>query len=100
MSSADKSKNVNPTPYDPISMYLMASYAYYQGCDPIITDYEFDELAKYLLECIDTLPDHPHKHLITQEDLRAGTYLGNYPDMVVGALHVFRRIKNNNESGN
>lgn len=98
MSFSNKHSPVNPTPYNPISMYLMASYAYYQACEPIITDYEFDELAKYLLKYMDTLPDHPHKHLITQEDLKAGTYLGRYPDMVVGALHAFRKINNNESS--
>ena len=61
---------------NPISMYLMAAYAYYKDDDPIMDDYQFDALAKYLEQNIDRLPPHPHKHLITKDDLRAGTYLG------------------------
>ena len=90
MSSKNKDKIECPTQYNPISMYLMASYAYYYVFDPIMTDEQFDMLGRYLLESIDDLPDHPHKHLITKDDLRAGTYLGDYPDIVCQAVQTFR----------
>ena len=90
MSLKSKNKIECPTEYNPISMYLMASYAYYYVFDPIMTDSEFDMLGRYLLESIDDLPDHPHKHLITKDDLRAGTYLGDYPNIVMQAVQTYR----------
>ena len=95
MSSKSKDKIECPTEHNPISMYLMASYAYYYVFDPIMTDEEFDILGRYLLQSIDDLPDHPHKHLITKDDLRAGTYLGNYPDIVCQAVQAYRNINAN-----
>ncbi len=77
--------------FDPISMYLMAAYAYYKDDDPILADFQFDDLANYLLENIDDLPEHPHKHMLTKDMLRAGTYLGDYPGIVRGALDVYKR---------
>ena len=71
----------------------MASYAYYYVFDPIMTDEQFDILGRYLLQSIDELPDHPHKHLITKDDLRAGTYLGNYPDILSQAVPEYRKLQ-------
>ena len=76
--------------FNKLSMYLMAAYAYYVEDDPIMSDWHFDMLAKYLLENYDTI-EHQHKHLVTKDDLRAGTYLGEYPLIVRGALNVYRR---------
>jgi len=93
MKSKSKDKIECPTKYNPISMYLMASYAYYYVFDPIMTDEQFDILGRYLLQSIDELPDHPHKHLITKDDLRAGTYLGNYPDIISQAVQEYRKLQ-------
>ncbi len=38
----------------------MCAYAYYVEDDPLISDTEFDELGKYILEHYDAI-DHPHK---------------------------------------
>ena len=57
-----------------IPWYIMASHAYYTMDDPILTDGLYDELAQAMLKIWDTL-EHMHKHLITKEDLRAGTLL-------------------------
>ena len=67
---------------NPISTYLMWAYAYYVEDEPLTDDHSFDMLAKWLLEPWDTLPPHPPKHLITKEDLTAGTYMGEYPQIV------------------
>lgn len=75
--------------FNPVSMYLMAAYAYYVEDDPIMSDWDFDSLAKTLLEEYDTI-EHRHKHLVTEDDLRAGTYLGEYPEIVKGALNHYR----------
>ena len=75
---------------NPIAKYLMCSYAYYEQGDPLISDQEFDELAKYILANYDNI-EHMHKHLVTIGDLKAGTYLGKYPAMVKGAVGSYRR---------
>ena len=74
---------------NPVAMYLIAAYAYYMDDDPIMADYEFDMLAQEILEDWDKWSQHPH--CPTQDDLRAGTYLGEYPSIVRGALDSYRR---------
>ena len=73
----------------PIARYLMCAYAYYVEDDALITDAEFDELGKWLLKNYDSV-EHMHKHLVTKDDLNAGTYLGKYPSMVKGAVKSWR----------
>ena len=70
----------------------MCAYAYYKEDSPLISDAEFDELAKFISANYDAI-DHPHKHLVTKGDLEAGTYLGEYPNMVKGAVKNFRKVK-------
>lgn len=55
-----------------VPWYLMASYAYYGLDDPILTDKAFDDLALDLL-CVWDIIKHQHKHLITEDDLAAGS---------------------------
>ena len=74
---------------NPIARYLMCAYAYYVEDDPLISDTEFDELGKYILEHYDAI-DHPHKKYVTKSNLEAGTYLGKYPSMVKGAVKSYR----------
>ena len=87
-----------PVDYNPISMYLIMSYTYYVEDDPIMGDWQFDLLAKWLLENWDDLA-HPHKHLITEDDLKAGTFLGEYPLQVkVAANHMRRYVYGQTET--
>jgi NAD-dependent DNA ligase len=72
-----------------VPYYLMAAYAYYQEDDPIFTDSFFDNLAKTMLTVWDDI-QHQHKHLISVGDLEGGTYLGEYPGIVSGALKSLR----------
>ena len=74
---------------NPIAKYLMCAYAYYVEDKPLITDGEFDELSRYILTNYDEI-EHLHKHLVTKGDLEAGTYLGEYPQMVIGAVRSYR----------
>ena len=76
-------------------MYLMGAYAYYVEDEPIISDWDFDMLAKHILENYDNI-QHPHIHLLTKDDLKAGTYLGEYPLIVKGALNEYRHRVNGN----
>ena len=64
----------------------MASYAYYEQDDPILSDGMYDRLARRLLENFEEI-EHMHKHLITEDDLRAGSLLiDEYPSIVKGAV--------------
>ena len=74
---------------NPIAKYLMCAYAYYVEDRPLISDSDFDKLAKDILDNYDNI-EHVHKHLVTKEDLKAGTYLGEYPGIVQGAVKSYR----------
>ena len=76
-----------------VPFYLMASYAYYKLDNPIISDSGFDNLAKVMLENWEMI-EHRHKSFINKEDLSAGTFLGKYPSMAIGAAETF--IHSNN----
>ena len=72
-----------------VPYYLMASYAYYKEDDPIFSDAFFDNMGKTMLERWDDIA-HFHKEYINKGDLEAGTFLGNYPTRVEGALRSLR----------
>lgn len=72
-----------------VPWYLLASYAYYEEDDPILTDAMFDRLAKKMIGKWDTI-DHYHKEYITLDMLEAGTYTGKYPRRVKDALDSLR----------
>lgn len=72
-----------------VPWYLMAAYAYYVEDNPILSDSRFDRMARSMLERWDEI-EHHHKHLITEQDLKAGTYLGEYPSRVQGAVKQLR----------
>lgn len=78
-------KNINMS----VPYYLMASYAYYVEDDPIFTDGFYDGLAKQILDNWDTIT-HRHKEVLTKGDLEAGSFLGEYPSIVEGALKSLR----------
>ena len=67
-----------------ISQYLVHSYLYYQLDNSTVSDGEYDNLAKQILENWDNI-EHPHKHLISKDALQAGTFLlseDEYPTIV------------------
>lgn len=72
-----------------VPWYLMAAYAYYVEDNPIITDKMFDFLAKTMYNNWIEI-DHYHKDLLSLDDLKAGTYLGEYPSIVCGGLTSLR----------
>lgn len=72
-----------------VPYYLMAAYAYYVQDDPIVGDAFFDHLAKDMLKVYDSIV-HRHKHHITKDMLVSGTYLGEYPSIVEGAVDDVR----------
>lgn len=73
-----------------VPYYLMLSFAYYKQDDPIVSDAFYDKLARKLLKEYDNI-EHYHKHLISKGDLEAGSFLGEYPSIVEGALNDLRK---------
>lgn len=77
--------NINMT----VPYYLMASYAYYVQDDPIFTDGFYDSLAKKILDNWDSIT-HRHRDVLSKDALEAGSFLGDYPSIVEGALKSLR----------
>lgn len=78
-------KNINML----VPWYLMAAYSYYVNDDPILSDSFFDDMSKTLLTVWENI-EHYHKHYITKDMLEAGTYIGEYPSIVEGAVADLR----------
>lgn len=72
-----------------VPWYLMAAYAYYVEDDPIMEDKDFDFLSRKILKDWDEI-EHMHKHYLTKDMLEAGTYMGEYPSRVEGAVKSVR----------
>lgn len=85
----EASKVIADNPNMMIPFYLMASYAYYKADDPIFSDSFYDELSKTMLDVWDGL-EHRHKPLISLDELKAGSYIGEYPSLVIGGLESFK----------
>ena len=79
----DDSINMN------VPWYIMAAYAYYVDDDPILEDSTFDRLAKKILKEWDEIT-HRHKEYLNKDMLEAGTYIGEYPPQIEGALKSVR----------
>lgn len=80
-------ERINNSPDAAVSWYLMSAYGYYVKDYPIISDGMFDKLANIILDNYKKIK-HPHKKLISEEDLKAGTLLlkeEDYPDMCKSA---------------
>lgn len=82
-------KQVNNNINLAVPLYLIAAYAYYIEDDPLISDDCFDWLAKLLKDHWEEL-SHRHKKYLTLDDLNAGTFLGEYPSIVPGAVNDLR----------
>ena len=72
-----------------VPFYLMASYAYYVEDAPFLSDHYYDKLAREMHDRWDEI-EHMHKHHLSKDDLRAGTFLGEYPTRVKGAVAHIR----------
>jgi hypothetical protein len=83
MEICDDSINMN------VPWYIMAAYAYYVDDDPILEDSTFDRLAKKILKEWDEIT-HRHKEYLNKDMLEAGTYMGDYPPQIKGALKSVR----------
>lgn len=77
-----------------VAWVLMAALAYYEDDDPILTDACFDRLCRELAARWHAVR-HPHRHLLTLDDLRAGTAYAldrdAVPSLVRAGLASLRR---------
>ena len=70
----------------------MCSYAYYKLDKNLITDHEFDQLGKDILANYDNI-EHMHKHLVSKDDLTAGTGYGiKYTEMIKSSAMALERV--------
>jgi len=87
-------KEVMTRPNLALAWYLMSCYLYYKRNLNVLSDEQFDMLCLYLLETWDEIT-HPHKTLITKEDLEAGTgYSIRYPYIIEHAANDWVRAMN------
>lgn len=63
-----------------VPWYLLSCFLYYEVCRPVLSDYQFDMLARRLWDEWDEV-EHFHAHLIDPNALLSGgSYLaGSYP---------------------
>ncbi len=74
-----------------VPWFLMASYAYYELDDPLLTDSYYDELAVFMIANWDTI-EHVHRHLIKLENLECGSGFDiEYPGMCKGGAELLLR---------
>ncbi len=85
-----------------VSYYLMASYLYYIKDVSAIPDTTFDQLCKRLLSEFETV-DHPHKYLVSELDLEAGTGYrltdATFPLIVKSAAWQWLRVQQGEPKG-
>ena len=71
-----------------VPYYLMYSYAYYKENESLISDTEYDNICKQIIEKWDNIT-HWHKSLLTLDALKAGTgYDIEYPNRVISAAKL------------
>lgn len=90
----------SPTVEEDISQFLINGYIYYVLGTNVISDKEFDDICKRLLDKYELVEssEHPHKHYITKERLEATSLYDviKWPRVVkhCAKLDVIKRRKN------
>ena len=83
-----KVKTYQNNPNMLVPYYLMYSYAYYKENESLISDTEYDDICKQIIEKWDNIT-HWHKSLLTLDALKAGTgYDIEYPNRVISAAKL------------
>jgi len=72
-----------------IPYYIMCCYSYYRANHPLVRDRFFDRLALALSREFNYL-DHYHKKFLTEEEVKAATFKGEYPSIMPSAVHSMR----------
>ena len=77
-----------------IPIFLMSSYLYYEKNKSVLTDEQFDNVCKKLYNNWEKVT-HMHKHLISKDDLLAGSGYGiKYTNMIKGgAMSWYKQEK-------
>ena len=69
-----------------LTHWLIHSCLYYEMDSSVITDHEFDELAKLLAFYWEECASHPHAYLVAIEDgeaqTKSGFYIKQFPSIV------------------
>lgn len=89
--------NLIRSPNQVLAWWLVHCFLYYRACQPVLKDRDFDKLTQRLKEEWDFV-NHPHKSLVSMEDLNAGSgYAIQYPLSVEGAAWQLLRDLERNE---
>lgn len=77
--------------YSPFVVYLVAAYRYYvtYDNDNPVEDHEFDALAKWLDTNWDEVNRDTYGKYVSRGDVKAGTFLGTYPDNIEELVESF-----------
>ena len=77
-------KTIHPNRLVPY--YMMSSYLYYKTDRSVLSDGDFDQLCKRMLNEWKIIK-HPHKRRVKRKDLEAGTgyQIKKYPTIVMSA---------------
>lgn len=78
-----------------VGWILMASFQYYHKDTNLLADTTFDKMCKWLLDNYDTV-EHRYKHLITRDQLQAGSLydLGTH-DYPIQLIRISERLVEN-----
>lgn len=81
------------SPNQRFAWFLVHSFLYYIADQPVLRDRDFDMLCQTLVKEWDEV-DHPHKHLVTLDDLKASSgFAIKFPLMVEGAAwNLLRKL--------
>ena len=80
--------------------WLIASYSYYHlnSPFPVMTDEEYDGIAKELLESWDTF-EHHHKYLVSIDDLKCGSLFAVKEEYYPRIVKMCARVQHNENMG-
>jgi len=76
-----------------ISCWMISSFAYYEMCESIITDSQFDDLCSELGSRIDEVRSsvHPHAHFVTPGRLASGSSDIRWPRITINSFFAMKR---------
>lgn len=82
-----------------LQKFLVNSYAYYKLDESLVSDSEYDAMAKKLLEGWSKF-EHKHKYLVDEDDLTSASLFslheGKYPSIVISCATMLVVEKRNN----
>jgi len=73
-----------------VPFYIAACFSYFEEGDPLISNQLFDKIALALAREYHQL-DHHHKQWVSEEEVKAAVFLGQYPATTHKIVENLRR---------